>query len=330
MINESGHHSTYSSLVLLFHCVDFSKSFDIQCELTNRKWAIVTSNLITCNLTIGGNRLKQFPETLSVNDQAVVVKNGVKAVKAVQIVSKKEVFFVGLGSVFSDLRIYKANEKQESTVWNFIFKGLTSLEVIYLRKKGIEKIEEGAFVDQRKSLKALFLEGNLLSTIGASTLHGLFALQKISLQRNPFHCISSDSFETDTNLQVILDIRSLNCLGKQFTKGNLSELEVTRKKLEICEMKQNEPESYIEEEMSKKCNQSELEGNSGMQNKSLQDDRYCRCQQESPHEQTSLTDILTRFSNMLLQQSTVVYIILALVYLVTDLSLALFYILYIY
>lgn len=296
----------------------------------------MTSNLITCNLTIGGNRLQPSPETLRVNEQAFAVKNGVKAVKAVQIVSKEEVFFVGLGSVFPDLRIYKANGKQESTVWSFIFKGLTSLEVIYLRKKGIEKIEEGAFVDQRKSLKALFLEGNLLSTIGASTLHGLIALQKIFLQRNPFHCISSDSFEAHKNLQVIWDIRSLNCLGKQLTKGNLSELEVTRKKLEICEMKQNEPESYVEEEMSKKCNQSELyvvevEDTTGMQNESLQDDRSCRCQQESPNELTSsLTDILKRFSNLLLQQSTVVYVILTLVYLVADLSLALFYMLYIY
>lgn len=212
------------------------------CEKKNSYWTIFNQYISTCILYAFEN---QPASTILVFDNREGKWKSFNAKRWEEI----RAIFVGvtilpsdLGRLFPELIVLQANNIEETTIENVIFKDLTKLEVIDLQYKGIRTLEEGVFADQ-KMLKILFLNHNQLTSIRASILQDLLSIQEIYLHNNPLLQIDPELSIAHKNLKVfticnlsgrIFGLDNIKCLKDILSNSTQNRLDSTQKELENC------------------------------------------------------------------------------------------------
>jgi Leucine-rich repeat (LRR) protein len=133
-----------------------------------------------------------------------------------------------------------------STLTNGILRKLRRIEVLSLKFCSIEQIEPLAFEGLDKSLRELYLDGNLMQEIPSQALlsTNLKSLQVLSLAQNRIKVINQDSFGSFMNGQGLSTLAKLDLSYNGLKSINSNAFIYLNKSLETLKMQNNEVNSF--------------------------------------------------------------------------------------
>lgn len=143
----------------------------------------------------------------------------VGSAKGLYINSNKDIKFVpaNIAAIFPNLislQIYKC----AITAIGDQFKGLLSLDQLYLGFNDIETIAEDAFVDNA-NIEELNMSENKLKHLSAGLFRSLIKLKSLHLHNNQINSIESGAFENLNNLND-LKLSGNPCINKDYRSGS--------------------------------------------------------------------------------------------------------------